>query len=162
MPTDSFARTAVGEDTTTAAMNEATYAFARPTAMQGRPAEMALAIASLDALAGQFYSGARWMGMNSLAKQEMLQARAKVRQILGVPERAPSQDVVDDLVGASQALDRSDKAGAIEALTSPYFTLGPEATLSLLAHFPSVPVANHATAFASRYLYPGGSSPFGW
>ena len=158
MPVNSFAHSAVGEDPAIAAIDDATFAFAHPQAMQGHPARMALAVASLDAMAGQFATGGRWLSMNSLAKQQMLQARLAVRARLGIPADAPSQDVVDDLVGASQALDRGDQAGAVQALTSPYFTRGPRRTLALLAHFPPMPIANHATMFASNYLFPGGSA----
>ncbi len=158
MPVNSFAQSAVGEDPAIAAINDATYAFAHPQAMQGHPARTALAVASLDAMAGQFATGGRWVGMNSLAKQEMLQARLAVRARLGIPADAPSQVVVDDLVGAEQALNRGDRAGAVQALTSRYFSLGPRRTLALLGHFPAMPVANHATMFASNYLFPGGSA----
>lgn len=158
MPLNSFAHSVVGEDPAIAAIDDATFAFAHPQAMQGHPARMALAVASLDAMAGQFATGGRWLGMNSLAKQQMLQARLAVRARLGIPADAPSQAVVDDLVGASQALDRGDQAGAVQALTSPDFTRGPRRTLALLAHFPPMPIANHATMFASNYLFPGGSA----
>ena len=158
MPTNSFSQSAIGEDPAIAAIDDATSAFAHPRAMQGHPARMALAVASLDAMAGQFATGGRWLSMNSLAKQQMLEARSAVRRQLGIVPGAPSQSVVDDLVGASQALQRGDQAGAVQALTSPDFTLGPQRTLALLAHFPAMPIANHATMFASRYLFPGGSA----
>ncbi len=158
MPTNSFSHTAIGEDPAIAAIDDATSAFAHPRAMQGHPARMALAVASLDAMAGQFATGGRWLSMNSLAKQQMLEARSAVRRQLGIVPGTPSQTVVDDLVGASQALGRGDQAGAVQALTSPAFTLGPARTLALLAQFPAMPIANHATMFASRYLFPGGSA----
>jgi hypothetical protein len=160
LPPDSFSQTRVGEDPAIAATNAATDAFAHPGAMRGHPAQMALAIAALDAMAGQFTSGARWAGMNSLAKQEMILARQRVRRLLGVAPGTSSQMVVNALVGASQQLQRGNRAGVLEALGSPGFTQPPEATLVLLADFPPVPLANHATMFASQYLYPGGSGVF--
>jgi hypothetical protein len=161
MPPDAFGAAVVGEDPDIAAANAAEEAFAYPGEMQGRPAEMALAIASLDAMAGQFATGGRWLMMSDSAKLEMLGARGEVRAILGVPANADSQDVIDGLVGAAQAIKRGDQNGAILALSGPEFTRGPQATLALLGHFPAVREANVATMDASQYLYPMDGGPGG-
>ncbi|HQU05331.1 MAG TPA: hypothetical protein PLT25_11530 [Acidocella sp.] len=161
LPADAFGDAIQGEDPAIAATNAATYAFAHPGAMQGQPAEMALAVASLEAMAGQFVTGGRWSDMDNTAKLQMLDARAKVRVVLGVAPTANCQDVIDGLVGAAQAIKRGDAAGAKLAVAGPAFTKGPEATLNLLAHFPPVPAANVATVNASRYLYPAGGNGFG-
>ena len=142
-------------------MHTATYAFAHPAAMQGDPAQMALAIASLDAMAGQLSTVGRWMDMNSLAQFEMLDARTRVRAIIGISPDVPSQTVIDALVAASHALDRGDHAAAERALTGPGFSMAPTRMLALLAHFPAVPIANRATMLASQYLFPGGGGPLG-
>ncbi|MDD2875694.1 MAG: hypothetical protein PHT60_00535 [Acidiphilium sp.] len=157
LPFSTFSHSIVGEDPAFEATNAATYAFAHPAAIQGHPARMAVAIASLDAMAGQFATGARWVGMNTLAKQAMLQARAQVRSILGIAPGTPSQTVVDALIGAARQLRRGNRPGAVLALSSPGFTMPPAQALALLAHFPAVPLANHATMFASQYLLPGGN-----
>lgn len=161
LPANAFAGTIIGEDPAMAAADDATYAFGHIGAMQNRPAEMALAVASLDAMAGQFTTSGRWSGMDSLAKLEMLQARSAVRRVLGIAPGTPSQTVIDVMVRTGHALAAGDTQGARAALRAPGFTLKPGRTLAILAHFPYVPVANHATAFASRYLYPGGGfGPF--
>lgn len=160
LPKDTF-ENVIGQDPAITATQTATFAFAHPAAMQGRPAEMALAIASLDAMAGQFSTVGRWSNMNPLAQLEMLQARTQVRAILGISPDVPSQTVIDALVGAAHALDRGNRARAERALTGPGFAMPPEQMIALLAHFPPVPIANRATMFASRYLYPGGAPPFG-
>lgn len=161
LPANAFAGSVIGEDPAIAATNEATYAFAHIGAMQGKPAEMALAVASLDAMAGQFATGGRWLGMNDLAKLDMLRARSQVRRVLGIAPGTSSQIVIDAMVTVSHALKRGDRAAARAALRAPGFTFKPRHTLHSLAHFPRVPSANYATAFASRYLYPGGGgSPF--
>jgi len=160
LPADAFGGEVVGQDQAAAALNAATVAFAYPGTMQGRPAQMALAVAALDAMAGQFASGGRWMTMDWVAQQEMLDARVAVRARLGVVADAPSQAVVDALVAAAQALERGDKASALAALSAPIFTRPPEQLLALLAHFPRVPAANRATMEATRDFYPaisGGS-----
>lgn len=154
LPEDAFGNSVVGEDPAIAAVNDAMIAFAYPGRMQGKPAEMALAIASLDAMAGQFSSSGRWAGWDAVTKQEMLDARAEVRGILGVPETAPSQSVIDHLVAASHALDRGDQTAALAALSGPDFTKTPEQTLAILAHFPSVSTANKATMDANLNFFP--------
>jgi hypothetical protein len=156
LPQGAFGNAITGEDPAIAAANDATWVFAHPAGVQGNPAEMALAVASLDAMAGQFSTSPRWVRMDTLVRLEMLQARSKVRRILGVRQGAPSQAVIDGLVAASQALHRGDQQAALAALSAPVFTLPPRRTLAILTHFPYVPLANHATAFASQYLYPGG------
>lgn len=158
LPKDTF-ENVIGQDPAITATQTATFAFAHPAAMQGRPAEMALAVASLDAMAGQFSTVGRWSSMSPLAQMEMLQARTQVRAILGIAPDVPSQTVIDALVGAAHALDRGNRAGAERALTEPGFSMPPQRMLALLGHFPAVPIANQATMLASRYLYPGGG---GW
>lgn len=156
LPPGAFGNAIINEDPAIAAANDATWVFAHPAGVQGNPAEMALAAASLDAMAGQFSTSPRWERMDTLVKLQMLQARSKVRRILGVRVGAPSQAVIDVLVAASQALHRGDEQAALSALSAPVFTFPPSRTLAILTHFPYVPLANHATAFASQYLYPGG------
>ncbi|HEY1857445.1 MAG TPA: hypothetical protein VGG47_09095 [Acidocella sp.] len=161
MPQDAFGNSVIGQDPAMAAFNEALFAFSHPQMMQKRPAAMALAVASLDAMAGQFSTGGRWMAFDPLAKMEMLQARQRVRAIMGIPETAPSQAVIDQLVKASKALDAGDQAAALAALSGGVFTRPAAQTLALLTHFPDVPVANHATMDANRGMSgPGGSFPF--
>jgi hypothetical protein len=154
LPPDAFSTTAVGQDTTLAAVQEAAYAFAYPGRMQGRPAEMALAVASLDAMAGQFSTSGRWYGMSWIPQQEMLDARTEVRGILGIPDSAPSQLVIDRLMAASRALNNGDQKAALAALSGPAFTKPPEQTLAILAHFPPAPVANQATMAANMNFFP--------
>lgn len=161
MPADAFGSTIIGEDPAIAAANDATWVFAHPAGVQGDPAAMALAVASLDAVAGEFSTVGRWGHMDSLVKLEMLRARAKVRQIIGITPDAPSQAVIDALMAASKALHRGDEPAALAALSAPVFTNPPRRTLALLVHFPYVPLANHATAFASQYLFPGGGMDHG-
>jgi hypothetical protein len=161
LPQDAFGNAAIGQDPAITATQTATFAFAHPAAMQGEPARMALAIASLDAMAGQFSTVGRWSGMNGLAQLEMLEARKRVREILGISPDLPSQTVIDALVAASHALDRDDRPAAERALTGPGFAMLADRMLALLTHFPAVPIANRATQLASQYLHPQGGGPFG-
>ncbi|MFT2094601.1 hypothetical protein ACMS1Z_07910 [Acidiphilium multivorum] len=160
LPANAFDGRVIGEDPAIAATNEARWSFTHPKAMQGRPAEMALAVASLDAMAGQFATGGRWVSMNSLAKLQMLRARRAVRAVLGIRPGTPSQTVINSMVTISLALRHGNRPAALAAAKGAEFTLPPPRTLSILAHFPPVPIAAEATIFASRYLFPGGGGPF--
>jgi len=153
LPADAFSTIAPGQDPDMAAVQEALVAFAYPARMQGRPAEMALAIASLDAMAGQFSTGGRWIGLDAITQQEMLDARTEVRGILGVPANAPSQSVINQLMAASRALDQGDQAAALAALSGPDFTKTPEQTLAILTHFPRAPAANIAMVDANANFF---------
>jgi hypothetical protein len=156
VPPDAFGYSAFGQDPTIATFNEALFAFTHTDMMQNRPAQMALSVASLDAMAGQFSTGGRWMAFDQIAKMQMLQARERVRAILGISETAPSQAVIDQLVTASNALDADNQAAALAALSGGVFTGPATQTLALLTHFPYVPIANHAVMTANQDLYPSG------
>jgi hypothetical protein len=158
MPLGAFGQSVIGQDPTIATFNEALFAFTHTKMMQNRPAEMALAVASLDAMAGQFSTGGRWMTFDPIAKIQMLQARTRVRAILGISETAPSQVVIDQLVTVSHALDAGDQAAALAALSGGVFTQPAAQTLALLTHFPYVPIADHAVMTANADLFPGGGS----
>lgn len=156
LPANAFGNSVIGEDPAMAAISEAAYAFAHPKRMQGRPAQMALAVACLDAMAGQFSTSGRWLSMNGLIKMEMLRARSTVRQMLGIPEDMPSQTVINSLVSASHAMAYGDRKAAEAVLSVPGFQKSPAQMIALLAHFPPVPVANRATMRAQRNFLPGG------
>jgi hypothetical protein len=159
LPLDAFGNSVVGQDPAMATFNQASFAFSHTKMMQNRPAQMALAVASLDAMAGQFSTGGRWFSMDPIAKMQMLQARERVRAILGISETAPSQAVIDQLVLASKALTADDQTGAHAALSGGVFTVPATQTLALLTHFPYVPIANRATTTANQdFLAPGGNA----
>ena len=131
-------------------------AFAHPGMMQNRPAQMALAVASLDAMAGQFSTGGRWMAMDPIVKMQMLQARDRVREILGIPETAPSQAVINQLVTVYMALYAGDQPAAMASLSGGVFTRPAAQNLALLTHFPYVPIADQAVMNANWNLLPMG------
>ena len=161
LPDGAFGNAVLGEDPAVAATQDALVAFAYPAQLRGHPARMALAVASLDAMAGQFSTGGRWLFMDDTVKLQMLDARDKVRKVLGIPPAAASQEVIDRLVTASRALDRGDEAGAQAALSGRDFTLGPMRTLTLLTYFPKVPAANYATQAADQNLFPNDNDSSG-
>ncbi len=154
LPVDAFGNSVQGQDMTVAATNEASIAFAYPKRMQGEPARMALAIASLDALAGQFGNAGRWPGGGGTAAMQLLNARSQVRAILGVPADTQSQSLIDHLLAASHALDDGDTQAALAALSGPDFSTPPEQVLATLGHFPYVASANSALMAASDAEFP--------
>jgi hypothetical protein len=161
LPADAFANKVQGEDPTVAATNDAADAFAHPARMDGHPADMALAIASLDAIAGQFASNSgRWAGNGQIAAQQLMHARERVREILGVPEDTQSQSLIDHLMVASHDLDNGDQQAALSALSGPDFSKPPAEVLAVLGHFPYVSSADSALMAASAAEFPqdGGGS----
>jgi hypothetical protein len=152
LPSDVFGDSIQGEDPMVAATQDALVAFAYPARMQGNPAGMALAIASLDALAGQFSASGVYMDSN--AALQLQSARSRVRQILGVPDSAQSQSLIDHLVAAAHALQNGDQPAALVALSGPDFTFGPAKTLAVLGHFPYVADADSALVAASDAEFP--------
>jgi len=156
LPPDAFGYALYGEDPAMATFGLALDAFVHPGMMQNRPAQMALAVASLDAMAGQFSTNGRWMAMDPIAKMQMLQARDRVREILGIPLTAPSQAAINQLVMVYRALDAGNQAAAMATLSGGVFTRPATQNLALLTHFPYVPIADQAMMNANWDLLPGG------
>lgn len=154
LPADAFGNTVQGEDITVAATNDALYAFAHPAQLNGRPADMALAVASLDALAGQFANNGRWAGSGGTAAMQLVDARMQVRELLGVPETTQSQSLIDHLVAASHDLDNGNTQAASAALSGPDFAKPSAEILAVLGHFPYIATADSALVAASAAEFP--------
>lgn len=147
------------------AIQYSAWAFASSARTRGDPASAANAVAALDFAAGYLNTNVQWRQLSPYISHEMLTAREAVRHVLGVTPDAPSQALVDSMVGVSFALSRGDQAAALNALNSPIFTLGPERTLALLTNMPYIRVANIATTMAQGALNqtfcPLGCAPVG-
>lgn len=151
LPPNAFGTYADGD---IGAINIAAWAFADPARTRDDPADAALASAAVEYLAGQLDYGPRWAFMSPLVKMEMVQARAEVRSTLGIRPDAPSQDVVDQLLYAAEALTAGSTPGALSALGPPAFTLPPEVTLARLARMPFLRTANIASMHAAGQSQP--------
>jgi hypothetical protein len=132
-----------------AALDLAEYVFADPNRTYGQPAEAARAAAAIDYLGGAFSTNPRWAFLPVGIKDDMLQARAELRQTLGIAPDASSQTVVDALLAAANALTAHDEARAAADLRTPVFTLPTQQTLQRLGNMPYVRGANVATREAS-------------
>jgi len=136
------------------AINLAQGAFADPGRTRNDPADAARVAAAVDYLAGELSSSPRWTAMSPITKGQMLQAREEVRQALGIAPGAPSQLVVDALLGAANAIAAGDRTAALAALRSPVFTWPPEQTLARLSDMPFLPMANVASQRAAQQRFP--------
>jgi len=136
------------------AINLAQWAFADPGRIRNDPADAARAAAAVDYLAGQLSSSPRWIAMSPITKGQMLQAREEVRGALGIAPGAPSQLVVDGLLGAANAIAAGDRTAALAALRSPVFIWPPEQTLARLSDMPFLPIANVASQRAAQQRFP--------
>jgi hypothetical protein len=146
------------------AINLAQWAFANPARTRNDPIDAARAAAAVDYLAGELSSNPRWVAMSPITKGQMLQAREEVRRAVGVAPGAPSQLVVDDLLGAANALAAGDRPAALAALRAPVFIWPPDETLARLSDMPYLPTANVATQRAAQQRFPrdDGSCSFCW
>ena len=131
------------------ALNMAQWAFADAGRTANRPVEAARAAAAVEYLAVQLNTF-RWDAMDPLIKIEMGQARDELRQTLGIQPNAPSQPVIDALLGFADALARGDRGMADAALRNPFFTLGAEKTLAVLTNLPYMRMVNVATMRAGQ------------
>ena len=142
-----------GFDPDVTAMNLAAWAFADSSRTYGRPVDAARAAASLEYVAGEFYTSPRWANIDALTKEQLLQGRIELRDALGVAPGASSQQVVDGLTGAASALAAGNQAGAVLALSGPAFPLGGEQELARLSNLPYMQMANVSTIKAVNELF---------
>ena len=143
------------------AVQQAQWAFADPGRTRDRPAEAARATAAMDYIAGQLYTSPRWANISALTKEQLLQGRVQVRQVLGIVPDAPSQVVVNSLSGAFNALAAGNEPAAVAALSNPAFAQPGEQTLQRLANLPYIQMANVSTMRAANELFrPEGSIRF--
>jgi hypothetical protein len=142
-----------GLDPDVTAMNLAQWAFADNGRTRGRPIEAARASASMDYVAGEFYTSPRWSNIDPLTKEQLLEGRREVRAALGVVPGTSSQAVVDHLTFAGNALAAGDQAAAIAQLGSPVFSQPGDQVLQRLANMPYLRMANVSTMHAAGELF---------
>jgi hypothetical protein len=142
-----------GFDPDVTAANLAEWAFADSGRTYGRPIEAARAVASLDYIAGQFYTSPRWSNISALTQEQLLQGRLEARAALGIPPGTPSQAVIDHLTAAGNALADNNPAFALVALSGPTFTTPPDQVLARLSNMPFLRTANIATTHAVNELF---------
>ena len=150
----------VFEDNDVGAINFAAWAFASPANTRGKPFEAMKAVIALEYLAGELRDNPRWIAVDGNEKQRLVQARAQVRQSLGIRPDAPPQLVVNALLAAGSALADGDQADALKPLSSAVFTLPPDQTLARFANLPYIQSANLATSRVSDEVLWSGNAGF--
>jgi hypothetical protein len=99
----------------------------------GQPAAAARAIAEIEWLAAYLPNSPRWSTASPAGMNQLQLARNEARAALGIPPRAPTQQVINGLTGAATALAANDSAAVARALPRGTFPLGPEETVRRLA-----------------------------
>ncbi len=162
-PTDAatMPRTAAGapELTQDQAIGLAGWALGDPANTAGNPERAARALAAEDWLAGQTTLYGNFDGYAPGGEPSWARLREQARAAIGVAPNAPSQQVVDRLLAAADALAAGNTGAAKAQLASPVFTLGADGTLAALAHLPSLPAREWAFAELGRNVNRGGGGP---
>jgi hypothetical protein len=128
----------------------AAYSFGQ--VIRNNPAEASDAIAALDYMGGKLNTSPRWIGMDSLTRAQMLDARETLRSYVGISQAAPSQAVVDTMLALAQAYRAGDAAAVQRLLTNPIFVLPPAEVQAHLAYIPLMPAINNVTTRADELL----------
>jgi hypothetical protein len=123
----------------TEAIALASWALKDPANTAGNPERAARAIAAEDWLAGQSRLTGEFGLYAPVDEWSWGVLRRQVRAAIGVPANAPSQQVVDRLLAAADALKAGQTEAAMAQFTPPLFTLGPQRTLAALTNLPPLP-----------------------
>lgn len=144
LPQDMFGP---GQDIDNSARIEASRAFDSDVPPLMSVAQRARAMAEVEFLGGELNSGGEWSNLAGITQAEMLQARQEVRDALGIAPTARSQQIVDALLAVSRTENAAAQAAAV---TSPIFTLSPQATLDHIQNA-RLPRTRHALGDAGRF-----------
>lgn len=136
----------VYQDNDTGAINFASWAFSDSNRIRNNPVDAAKAVIAVEYLAGELRASPRWISVPLWTRQQMLEARADVRQVLGIRQDAPPQLVVNTMLQVVGALVAGNQPAALQALSAPGFTFAPPQTLALLGNLPFVAAANQASS----------------
>jgi hypothetical protein len=113
--------------------------------LNGRPADMALAVARLEYMTDQLARDPALAPVPEAARFQMVVARRETRGALGMAETVPPSAAVDALLATSRALRRGDDAQARAAI-GPLVSPGGLPPLGRLADMGGLPQAAIATA----------------
>ena len=134
------------------AINVASWAFASAARTHDRPIEAARALAALDYAAGVLSSSPQFAYVSPIPKLQLLQARTEVRESMGIEANASSQQVVDGLLAAANAMAAGNMEAAQHALQPPVF---PPDMLQRLNNLPYSQIANISTTQAANSVQYG-------
>ena len=126
------------------------WVLKNPGSSAGNPARAARALAAEDWLAGQSMLYGSFDNYAPVTELSWSQFRRQARAAIGLPADAHSQDVVNHLMAAADALDAGNTEAAKAQLAAPIFTLGPAGTLQALSNLPPLPASEWAFAELNR------------
>lgn len=141
------------------AIGLAGWALKDPANTEGNPARAARALAAEDWLAGQTILYGGFANYAPAAEPSWAALRREARAAIGVAPDARSQEVVNRLLAASDALAAGNTVAAKAQLAAPVFSLGPDRTLQALARLPPLPGREWAFAELGRNVARGGGGP---
>jgi hypothetical protein len=139
-----------GVDVDDGAIYNAETVFLPDGPLPSDPSTLALALASVEYLGGEYNAGGRWGMVNGMVGATMDNARQEIRRTLGISPEATSQQVVNTLLALHAATTETTR---LAALTNPIYTLGARATLDRLRAMPPLPLTRTAVQYASHHLY---------
>lgn len=134
----------------TEAIALSSWALKDPANTAGNPERAARAIAAEDWLAGQTILYGNYNGWAPNGQVSWSMFREQVRAAIGVAPDASSQDLVNRLLAAADALKAGKPDTAKAQLSAPIFTRGPDATLAALTNLPALSYRDWAFADMNR------------
>jgi len=137
-------------DPTRQAVLSTSWAFATPGRLAGRPAEAARATGQVEYLAAALAADQRWIGARPTVIPDLRDARAELRDALGIPRAAPDEAVGRAMLDAAAALDAGNRGGATAALGT--VSPAPALTLARLESLPPLPRTAAATGEAQAEM----------
>lgn len=147
----------VYEDNDLGALNQSTWAFAESRRTHDDPIDAAKAVIAVEYLAYQLRTNPRWIGLSATSKLGMVQARADIRQVLGIRPDAPPRLVVDTFLRVVAALRDGDQATITQAFNASIFTLPAAQAQQVLTNLPYIQSASGAASQASSEALAKGS-----
>ena len=134
-----------------AAIEATAAAFANQgQALQGQPAQAALALARLEALDLEVMERRAWPMLSQTTAYALRTARNENRSALGIAQSAPAPQVITALGNVSARLRAGNQAAAEALLVPAIFEPGGQQTLARLGDLGPLPAAEQASAALAR------------
>ena len=134
-----------------AAIEATAAAFANQgQALQGQPAQAALALARLEALDLEVMERRAWPMLSQTTAYALRTARNENRSALGIAQSAPAPQVITALGNVAARLRAGNQAGAEALLVPTIFEPGGQQTLARLGDLGPLPAAEQASAALAR------------
>ncbi len=117
---------------------------------RGRPGMAALACAQYQAILAGLANNQEIVTPPGSLTPLAASGDREMRAALGIPADTPPRAIVRALRMAAAGLHDGDRSAALAALSQPFFTLGPEATLARLADLPPMPAVESAAPLMTQ------------